>query len=588
MHHTLHTADQIVIGGYFVLLAGIGLYFWRRMRYVRDLFTGGNNVPWWLAGVSFYLTAHSAFTFVAYSEMAYRYGFVAVTLTWSSALAMVLGTVFLAGRWRRARIVSPVEFLESRYSPLIRQVLAWAGIPLKLIDDGLKIYATGIFVSAGLGYDLKLSVIVSGIVMALYTFMGGLWAVVVTDYVQFVILTLGVAVLFPLVFLHMGGFAAGMRTLAHEAPAGFFSPLGGPYSLFYVIAFYLLVVMSYNGNWAFAQKFYSVRDEREARKAGMLATVLKLLGPPLFLLPAMAARHVLPELASRPGAAQYTYAALALKYLPAGLVGLMIAAMFSATMSTLSGDFNVTASVITEDLYHRLLDRNATQKRLVFVGRLATLFAGVVTIAIGVFLVGTAKTGLFEVMVKLFTLFVGPMLIPMLAGLLSRRLTHRGAAAGIAAGFACGFGMYLFKQLVLQTRPGIDPNWLAHDYEALSIFANFGVTIAAMVLTTLLEKRTATDVKKSAAFFARLDKPIAIEEREQESEDSFSPLPIIGWINAGVGGLLLVAATTLTPGPGRDINIGAGLCLALIGAGFHALNRRFNRRRTKPPAEMAV
>jgi SSS family solute:Na+ symporter len=106
--------------------------------------------------------------------MAYRYGLTAMTMTWSSAAAMVVGTMFLAGRWRRARIVSPVEFLELRYSSQIRQIFAWAGIPLKLLDDGLKIYATGIFISAGLGYDLKLSVIASGIVMAAYTFMGGL------------------------------------------------------------------------------------------------------------------------------------------------------------------------------------------------------------------------------------------------------------------------------------------------------------------------------------------------------------------------------------------------------------------------------
>jgi solute:Na+ symporter, SSS family len=201
--YSLHAADQVVIAGYFLLLAAVGFYFWRRMRNVRDLFTGGNNIPWWLAGVSFYLTAFSAFTFVAYSEIAYRYGIVALTLTWSSVVSMIVGTIFLAGRWRRARIISPVEFLEARYSPQIRQALAWAGLPLKLIDDGLKIYVTGIFISAGLGYDLRPSVIGSGVVMSLYKFMGGLWAVVVTDYVQFVILIIGVAVLFPIVVSHM-------------------------------------------------------------------------------------------------------------------------------------------------------------------------------------------------------------------------------------------------------------------------------------------------------------------------------------------------------------------------------------------------
>jgi SSS family transporter len=575
MNRTLVLADHIVIAGYFILLACIGLYFWRRMRHVRDLFTGGNRIPWWLAGVSFYLTAFSAFTFVAYSEMAYRYGLVAVTLVWSSAAAMAVGTWLLAGRWRRARIISPVEFLEARYSPQIRQTLAWAGLPLKLADDGLKIYATGIFVSVGMGYDLKMSVIVSGVMMTLYTFMGGLWAVVVTDYVQFVILTLGVAVLFPLVFSQLGGLIGGFETLAREAPAGFLSPVSAPFSLLYVFAFYLLVLLSYNGNWAFAQKFYSVRDERESRKAGMLATALKILGPPLFILPAMAARHLMPELAEPPNSPQYTYAALALSYLPAGLMGLMIAAMFSATMSTLSGDFNVIASVLTQDIYHRLFAKNASQRRLVLVGRLATLLVGATTVGIGVYLVSTARRGLFEIMVTLFGLFVGPMLIPMLAGLVNRKVTWRGAAAGIAAGFSCGIAMYLVKTMVLAPRPDIDPNWLRYDFEAITILANFSATLLGMAVATMLERPSAEERARIDLFFTRLATPI--EAAPRKAEEIFSPFYIIGWITAGVGVVLAAAGMTLAGGSGRNINLAVGLLLCLAGVAFHALNRRFVR-----------
>ncbi len=577
--HHLQLADEIVIAGYFVLLASIGLYFWRRMKNMRDLFTGGNNIPWWLAGVSFYLTAFSAFTFVAYSEMAYRYGLIAITLACSSVAAMIIGTRFLAARWRRARIVSPVQFLEARYSPLIRQVLAWAGLPLKLIDDGLKIYATGIFVSAGLGFDLKLSVIVCGVVMSLYTFMGGLWAVVVTDYIQFVILTIGVAVLFPIVFAHMGGFIAGLKIMAHDSPPGFFLPVRAPFSLLYVLAFYLLVIVSYNGNWSFAQKFYSVRNEREAKKAGVLATILKIVGPPLFLLPAMAARHLMPELMQPPNSPQYTYAALSLKYLPAGLIGLMIAAMFSATMSTLSGDFNVVGSVVTEDLYHRLVNPAASDRKLIFVGRLSTLFAGLMTLSIGVVLVETARTGLFEVMVTLFSLFVGPMLIPMLAGLLSRRVTWRGAGAGVLAGFLCGFSMYFYRVLVLAKQPGVDPNWLRYGFEGLSIFVNFGVTILAMVITTAFDRPSVQEQKRIAAFFAQLDTPIHSAPLEQSSQAVFSPLPVIGWITVGVGVLMLIAAVAVAGGPGWAINAGVGLVLCLIGIGFQALQRMLAGKR---------
>jgi len=575
MQTGLHTADHIIIVGYFGLLTLIGLYFWKKMKHVRDFFTGGNAIPWWLAGVSFYLTGFSAFTFVAYSEMAYRFGFVAVTLAWSSAVGMVIGTLLLAARWRRARILSPIEFLETRYSGTIRQVLAWAGLPLKIIDDGLKIYATGVFVSVGLGYDLKTSILVSGVVMLLYTFMGGLWAVVVTDFIQFIILTLGVLVLFPLVFSNVSSidsFTAGTA-------AGFLFPVAEPFSPLYVLAFYLLIIFSYNGNWAFAQKFYSVRDERAARKAGMLAVVLKVLGPPLFILPAMAARSLMPELLQPPNSPQYTYAALSLKFLPAGLMGLMIAAMFSATMSTLSGDYNVMASVITEDIYRRLFDKEATQRRLIIVGRVATLVVGALTITIGISLIASARKGLFEVMVTVFGLFVGPMLIPMLAGLLIRQVTWRGAAAGIATGFASGLALYLYKVLILAKTPGIDPNWLRYNFEAISILTNFGLTILAMIVTTLLQKVPADERKRIDEFFKRLSTPVDPSTTHAVvSGEVFSPFYIIAWITVGTGLLLLIAGLVQPSGVGRAINIGSGAVLWLLAFGLYRLHRRFLRR----------
>lgn len=570
MPSRLETADHIVIIGYFALLTLIGLYFWRRMRHVRDLFAAGRNVPWWLTGISFYLTGFSAFTFVAYSEMAYRFGLVAITLAWSAAVAMLAGTIVLAARWQRARIISPVEFLEARFNPAVRQVLAWTGIPLKVIDDGLKIYATGIFVSVGLGYDLRMSILGSGLVMLLYTFMGGLWAVMVTDYVQFIVLTLGVVVLFPMVFSRLGG----LDELFAGAPADFGSFVGGPITPLYVLAFYLLVMLSYNGNWAYAQRFYSVCDERAARKAGLLAAGLMILGPPLFILPAVAARTLMPELMIPPNSPQYTYAALALEFLPAGLMGLMIAAMFSATMSTLSADYNVMASVITEDVYRRLIDPGASQRRLVVVGRLATLAVGALTVGIGMLLITTARRGLFEVMVTVFGLFVGPMLLPTLAGLVSRRLTVRGAAAGIVAGLISGVSLFSYKTWWLAGRPDIDPNWLRYDYEAMTIFTNIGVTIGAMVVVTALETVHSDERRRIADFFVRLARPMRDDApAEAGGNDAFSPLPIIAQVTGGTGLLLLVAAAVQSSGAGQMINAGAGVTVLMIAAGCYWLDR---------------
>jgi solute:Na+ symporter, SSS family len=568
MSKGLHLADHIVIVGYFLLLTVIGLYFWRRMRHARDFFVGNHDIPWWLSGVSFYMTGFSAFTFIAYSEMAYRYGFVAVTLAWSAAVAMAVGTVALSARWRRARILTPVEFLEARYSKHIRQVLAWAGLPLRIIDDGLKIYATGVFVSVGMGYDLKTSIVSSGIVMLLYTFMGGLWAVIVTDYVQFIVLTIGVVALLPLVMSRLET----VGTLGQGAQSGFMSAVADPFSLLYVVAFYLLVLLSYNGNWAFAQKFYCVRDERAAWKAGALAVALKVIGPPLFIVPALAARTLMPELLQPPNSPQYTYAALAVAYLPAGLMGLMIAAMFSATMSTLSGDYNAMAGVLTGDVYHRMVNPQASERRLVRVGRFATALVGGLTILIGLALVETARKGLFEVMVTVFGLFVGPMLLPMLAGLLNRRVTWRGAAAGIAAGFVSGTSLFLLKTFVLTGRA--DPTWLRYDFEAITILTNIAVTAIAMVITTLLERVSVADREQIAAFFRRLDTPVRFDSPDQQALPASSPFSLIAAVTLGTGLLLWAAAAVQPDGDGRAINVAAGFALAVLAAGLWLLHRR--------------
>ena len=180
-------------------------------------------------------------------------------------------------------------------------------------------------------------------------------------------------------------------------------------------------------------------------------------------------------------------------------MGLMIAAMFSATMSTLSGDYNAMAGVLTGDVYHRIVNPRASERQLVLVGRIATALVGGLTILIGIALVETARKGLFEVMVTVFGLFVGPMLLPMLAGLLNRRVTWRGAAAGIVAGFVSGISLFLVKTFVLVDR--VDPAWLRYDFEAITILTNVAVTLGAMVITTLLERVTSEDREQIAAFF---------------------------------------------------------------------------------------
>ena len=172
----LSSADYLVVGGYFALVLWIGIWFRNRLTNTSDYFAGGNQVPWWMAGISHYMSSFSAFSFIAYAQIAYMYGWVSVTLFWAAVPGCLAGGLFFAKRWRRARVITPVQFLETRFNGMLRQLFAWAGIPMKIFDDALKVFATGLFVSVASGLSLPWSIVICGVVMVAYTFFGGLWA----------------------------------------------------------------------------------------------------------------------------------------------------------------------------------------------------------------------------------------------------------------------------------------------------------------------------------------------------------------------------------------------------------------------------
>ncbi|MBW3630351.1 MAG: Gfo/Idh/MocA family oxidoreductase [Gemmatimonadetes bacterium] len=557
-------ADYIVVVGYFLLLVAIGVYFRRFMRGASDYFTGDNQLPWWLAGVSYYMTYFSAFAFVAYGEVAYRYGWVAVTLGWVAVPACLIAARWSAQRWRRARISTPVEFLETRYSPFFRQLFAWSGFPLRIIDDGLKLYSLGVFVSVAGGLDIITAIVVSAVVVLAYTFLGGLWAVTVTDFVQGVMLYLALFILLPLALIRAGG----LDGLFANTEPGYLSLSHAPYSWVYLLGFFVLVAMNHNAGWALVQRFYSVPDEREARKVGYLAAALNILGPPLFYLPVMLAKPMLGELENTRNA----YAVTTLELLPAGLMGIMMTAMLSATMSTLSAEYNVLASVATRDIYARLFRPKATEAELLRVGKLFTMVIGVAVLGVGVLVALNPDAPLFGIMVTVFGVAVAPMMLPLLGGLFSRRLTRKGAMVGFVVGLLVGFTTLGIQRLYLPGRPGYTADWISFEFGAYAIFINVGVTVLAMMLWTRFERRDAAEDARIADFFARMDVPV--EAPAASGRSSPSPFYITGVGVLGVAGILLVASFFVESGIGRWIDVGAALVLALCGALLYRTRRR--------------
>ena len=323
----LRLPDYWMLIGYFVLMLGIGLYFYRFMRGMKDYFSGSNTIPWWLSGVSFYMTSFSVAAFVFYPSLCYRHGWVGVTLLWVAVPATLISALLFAKKWRRARIDSPVEYIETRYSPVLRQLFAWQGVPVKIIDDGIKLFATGKFISICAGIPIGYSILGAGGIMLLYTFLGGLWAVAVTDFIQFVVLSVCILVILPLSVSKAGGLVA----IWQNSPDGFFHMTSPPFGWIYVISAIVMYSMSWSAtNWALIQRYYCVPKENDAMKVGWCVVALYVIGPPLMFFPAIAGARFITGLAD----AGDIYPQLCTQLLPAGMLGLAIAAMFAATMST--------------------------------------------------------------------------------------------------------------------------------------------------------------------------------------------------------------------------------------------------------------
>ncbi|MCG3198287.1 MAG: sodium/solute symporter [Candidatus Omnitrophica bacterium] len=545
MAQPLALADHAIIVGFFVVMLAIGFYFSSRMKDLKDYFSGGREVPWWLSGASLYMSSFSAFAFVSYSALAYRYGFVSLTLWWVTVPAMILSATVFAARWRRAASTSPLEYIEERYGPALRQGLAWLGVPMTLLDDGLKLFAIGALVAAALGTELNTAILISGGLVLAYTFMGGLWAVLVTDFVQFVVMVAAVLVLVPLTFSRVGGWGNFMDGI----PDGFFAATADKYGPLYLLAFLAIMALGYCTRWSFVQRYYAVPTDGDARKVGYMVAALNLVSAPLMFFPAMAARVYMPGIEDT----NQVYALVCKELLPVGMVGMMIAAMFSATMSMLSGDYNVVASVLTNDVYKRLVAPMASDQHLVRAGRAATILAGLISLGVGLLVAGAqGEDDLFQLMVRLFGVFLPPIAIPMMLGLLSRRVSYPGAMSGFLFGIAVGLAAYFLG--------GFHPNL---RWEPVITTLTVSATLVGVIGGTWATPNSPQRSERIDQFLAGLSAhEIRHSPRERKQVNVF---PVIGVSVAALGGVTVAALLLTAPLSQSFMGITVGGAMLLVG-----------------------
>jgi len=411
------TIDTIVIFVFSAFVLCIGLVFARTGRNLKSFFAGGEAVPWFIGGLSLFMSFFSAGTFVAWGSIAYKYGWVAITIQWTMCIGALISGFYIAPLWKATGNLTAAEFIKERLGLKVQKVYIYIFMLVSLFIKGTVLYPVARLVSASLGYPLMPSTVVLGLLMISYTAVGGLWAVMVTDILQFVILTAAIIILLPLSFDAAGGLAHFKAT----AQAGFFDLVNGEYTFGFILAFTLYHIFYIGGNWTFVQRYTSVKDTRSAKKVAFLFAALYLVSPVLWMLPPMLYKTINAGLTGLD--TENAYLMMCKLVLPSGLMGLMLTGMYFSTSASANTTLNVVSAIFTNDIYKGLINPNASDRKLISVGRLSSwMFGlGMIVIALLVPYIG----GLVEVTISVGAITGGPLLAPPIWALFSKRLTGK-------------------------------------------------------------------------------------------------------------------------------------------------------------------
>lgn len=534
MENTLQQLDYLAIVIYLLIMAGVGTFFGWFIKDIKGYFKGGNTIPWSIAGVSNFMGLFSTFVFIAYAGVAYEDGIVGVTVLWCTVIPCLFAAFYLGKRWLRSGIITPVEYLETRFNGSVRQFFSWTGLGVRFLDNMVRMYAIGIFLVTATPLSFFEAVVFSGLIITLFTIVGGVWAVVVIDTLQFVVLVLCSIILIPLSLEAVGG----LDNLIQNNPEHFDwfnGPKGQP---LWLMVYYVMIFLKYNANWTFIQRFYSVKDEKSVTRLGLLSALLFFIFPIVFLFPAIAAVEVLPNLPN----SEMAYVAIAAKLLPAGLMGIMVAAMFSATMSSLNSEFNIMSGVLTNDIYKRLINPNASDKKLVLIARINILVVGLLVI-IGAFFIGQLG-GAFEANKILTGLFSLPMAIPLVFGIIFRKPNALGAWLTIIVGILSGLILTILVPI----------SWeLATLIQIVICFIVF--LVSGYFFTP--KQEYLVRVRK---FFSKVGSPLTEEEVAQVDPNFINTLINIFVVAIGLSGILFLVLSL------PSITTISGIIAACIGA----------------------
>ena len=488
MQSTLHlsTIDYAILATYFVFVLGIGVALRRSMKSSADFLGGGRGLPAWVAGLAFLSANLGAQEVIGMAASGAKYGIATSHFYWVGAVpAMVFVGVFMMPFYFGSRARSVPEYLKLRYDEKTRALNAISFACMTIFSIGISMYAMGVLLTALLGWDFNVSVLVSAVIVLLYIFLGGLTSAIYNEVLQFFLIVAGFV---PLVFLGLrdvGGWSGLTSRLTVTATNAGFAPgtwteswrhMGSASSNpMGVEAFGLVMglgfVLSF-GYWTtdflVIQRAMAADSMSAARRTPLIAAFPKMLFPALVILPGMIAM-ALTSHATKGGFAlplkpdgtynyDLTIPLMLGHYFPSGMLGLGLTALMASFMSGMAGNVTAFNTVWTYDIYQSYFHKDGSDQHYLWMGRMATL--GGVLLSVGTAYLTTQFNNIMDMLQLVFAFVNAPLFATFLLGMFWKRATGHGAFWGLLAGTAAA-AMHHGLTLPAHSVAGIKGGWIA-------------------------------------------------------------------------------------------------------------------------------
>lgn len=473
--------DYFIVIFYIVGMLLLGLYFKKFVNSSEDYFLGGKSLPFWAIGMSIVVTDIGALDFVGVSGQAYRYGISVGNFDWvGSVPAMLLAAfIFIPYFWRGGMYTIP-EYLGKRYNQKVRTIASVTWILFFALDLGVLFWASAVLLNVLMGWPIWISILATAGVVGLYTYFGGITAVIMTDVVQMIIMFIGGFALVALSLYEVGGWenlVEKIGTMGPEYRSHFdiiqpvdtqspFPWTGILFGLTFVMANAYMI-----GNQAIVQRCLTAKNEWHAKASMVLASALKMFIPILVLFPGLMAVVVHPGLADGDQALPMMIKSI----LPPGLIGLMFAAFFAGLMSSVDSLLNSTATLFTKDIYEPFIKKGASDHHYLKVGQITTLVLLIIGVATSP--ISSDFPGIYVAIQTFMSYFQGPLFAILLLGIFWKRTTQWGGLSALVIGIASAVLMNVFKlQLFTIEDPFLYISWW-------SFLVGFVINVSVSLMT---------------------------------------------------------------------------------------------------------